>query len=482
MKLPVSPQNWITWLRWPSFLVLFGFLSLYVFKTYKLEKDRIQKEAGLLFVNSIQGLETELMQKWIFRRDSAHANLPLTMHFDSVRVMAFMGTHESSDPIVQDSAVHIRRSPIRINKVEQKMNIVTVESASNVESKGAISIVINRTSSGDTVQLASEIKNKLVAEFDQKLKAAKLPVTYRFRTTSDSIIFHQASRPVGSYHDMAAGIHYQIDLLNDHWLALRAIWSEILLALIVLLCLALAFYSMKATVKKEQLIQAAKNDFVQNMTHELKTPLATVQVAMEGLHEFDGKEDIVKRDEYISIAQQELARLSYMIDRVLSISKLEKELPPPVKEPIGLERLCQEVIQAFKLQIEKQHIAINLVAKQPDIVIFGDKQWVSGIVYNLVDNAIKYSNPIRPTIEIQLEKNDHHIRCSIQDNGPGIATEYQHRIFEKFYRVPQGNIHNVKGHGLGLAFVQKLVAEMGGAIQLVSEQGKGSQFQITWPV
>ena len=165
----------------------------------------------------------------------------------------------------------------------------------------------------------------------------------------------------------------------------------------------------------------------------------------------------------------------------MSISKLDKELPPAIKEIIHLHQLVSQIADTFKVQALKQHAVIEVHSTDKEISLVSDKQWLSGIVYNLLENAIKYADKAHTQIDIFLSKNNNDIEIRVQDNGPGIPEEYQSKIFEKFYRIPTGNVHTVKGHGLGLAFVKRMIQELGGNISLMSEQGKGSIFSITLP-
>jgi two-component system phosphate regulon sensor histidine kinase PhoR len=318
---------------------------------------------------------------------------------------------------------------------------------------------------------------------------AGLKVKYDFNKTKDTLMARDKN-PTGMYTDLASGAHYSVKVKNAGITALKSIWLELTLSILLLSSLAIAFYTMSRTIAQERALLTAKNDFIQNMTHELKTPIATVKVALEGLHEFDGMNDIDKRDEYLKISQYELDRLSLLVDRVLSLSKLDKELPPAVKEKIDLKDLVSQIADTFKVQALKQNAVINVHPSNANIYLTADKQWISGIIYNLIENAIKYADKDHTQIDLYLNKITNSeaglhlpgdIEIKIKDNGPGIAHEYQSKIFEKFYRIPHGNVHTIKGHGLGLAFVKKLVEEMGGKISLLSDPGKGSEFSITLP-
>ena len=289
------------------------------------------------------------------------------------------------------------------------------------------------------------------------------------------------SNVAGTYHDLASGEKYDVQIKSNHWIIFKKLLPEFLLALLLLFCLWLAFYSMISTIRREKNLLDAKSDFIQNMTHELKTPISTVRVALEALHQFDGIHDEKKKDDYLRISQNELDRLSLLVDRVLSMSMIDRALPDAQKELINLSMLISHITDTFKVQAEKQNTRIIIHPSDPTISIYADPQWISGIVYNLLDNAIKYTDKKESVIEINLHRMNELIELNISDNGPGIDRNHQTKIFEKFYRIPQGNVHTVKGHGLGLAFVWRMVKEMGGKISIESELGKGSIFNVSLP-
>jgi signal transduction histidine kinase len=166
---------------------------------------------------------------------------------------------------------------------------------------------------------------------------------------------------------------------------------------------------------------------------------------------------------------------------VLNISQIEKELPPNTLVRLNLQEVISEILNTLKLQFEKLNVKVNFNCKGEDFIILGDRQHFDGLLYNLLDNAMKYNSNPNPEINIQLTHENDKINIKIADNGMGIAQEHQKNVFEKFYRVPQGNVHNIKGHGLGLSYVAQVVQEMGGIIELESRESIGSVFTILIP-
>ena len=160
---------------------------------------------------------------------------------------------------------------------------------------------------------------------------------------------------------------------------------------------------MSRTITQEKSTLDCKNDFIQNMTHELKTPIATVKIALEGLHEYDGLQDIDKRDEYLKISQSEVERLSLLVDRVLSISKLDKEIAAGNKKSIDLTELIAQVADTCKVQALKQNAIVQVHVQDQDMKVYADRQWLTGILFNLIENAIKYADKDHTQIDLYAQ-------------------------------------------------------------------------------
>jgi signal transduction histidine kinase len=488
-------------------LILTAFLGLYLYKSYKNEQDNLKKEVGYLFVNAVNSIEGGMLNQWIFKSDSFNKKINFAgkAAHDSMKVVIIAGNHQDQDVEVtsmqkhslvlqaRDTESSFPRNPGEglpgKNNVFIRRNI-NEERRTLQETEGVISLIfraeLDSLNHGDSIhqnlRATIHLRDSLQQKFDVNLRKANLPIKYTLTQLQDTSKPKFSQKEIaGSYHDLASGEKYNVVIQSTLPIILKKMWPEVLLAFLLLSCLWLAFYSMSATIRKEKNLLDAKSDFIQNMTHELKTPISTVRVALEALHQFDGINDVKKRDDYLRISQNELDRLSLLVDRVLSMSKIDKALPAAQKEIINLSELVAHITETLKVQAEKQNTRIVIHQSDPKINIYADPQWVSGIVYNLLDNAIKYSDKDEPLIEIFLHKVKDQIELKVSDNGPGIGRDHQSKIFEKFYRVPQGNVHTVKGHGLGLAFVWRIVKEMGGKVSIDSELGKGSVFNVILP-
>ena len=208
-----------------------------------------------------------------------------------------------------------------------------------------------------------------------------------------------------------------------------------------------------------------------------KLLLSTVVILLKN---FNAIEDTARTEEYLDISRLELQRLELLVDKVLKLSMFENKRMELQKEPLDLKLLVNEVVGSLRLQLEKSHAQINLTS-EGDTMLRADRLHLLSVLFNLLDNALKYSNGNHNKIDIDITGTEENIVLIVRDNGIGIPAQYTNKIFEKFFRVPSGNQHNAKGHGLGLSYVSEVVRQHGGAINVQSQEGEGSIFTITLP-
>ena len=253
----------------------------------------------------------------------------------------------------------------------------------------------------------------------------------------------------------------------------------VLSLILVLLILILFFLSMRAFFRKEKLDEM-KNDFINNMTHEIKTPIATIGLACEMLQDPNIGSDPESNKTYIGIIGDENRRMRMLVETILQSSKMSsKNFQLNLKE-IDLNNTIENVAANFKLQISSRQGELKCNLDASPSIILGDELHITNMIYNLIDNAIKYSvNQLEINISTRIEGDN--ILLSVSDHGLGISKEDQKHIFEKFYRVSTGNIHNVKGFGIGLSYVHQVVALHKGTITVDSTLGEGTTFTVTLP-
>lgn len=287
--------------------------------------------------------------------------------------------------------------------------------------------------------------------------------------------------------------HYKVKLFNDSAVdqnqtlevffpekeryILRTIWN-VLGSSVLLLCLigGVFFYSVNTLLSQKKLA-VIKNDFINNMTHELKTPVSTISLALEIIRDKTLKNTPEKTDRYLSIINQENQRLGTQIEKVLNLAKLEKGDVELHTEALDLEEIIPEVLKNLSVQLESKKVEVAFFKHQGPYWVMADRVHLTNIVFNLIDNAIKYADNL-PLIRISLRKMPDYVEMSIKDNGLGIAKEHIIKIFDKFYRVSQGDLHDTKGYGLGLSYVKHLLELHGGSISVNSKLGKGTEFIV----
>jgi len=273
---------------------------------------------------------------------------------------------------------------------------------------------------------------------------------------------------------------YSASLLGFRGFILKAIAPQILFSILLTSITIIAFFVLYKNLRSQQRLMEIKNDFISNVTHELKTPVATVSVALEALKNFHGLDNPERTKEYLEIAQNELNRLTLMTDKILKAGAFENQEIVIEKKPVDLRAVTQQVLDSLQLLFEKNKAHVSLEATGNSFVLDGEASHLTNVIYNLLDNALKYS-PNEPTIKVLLQENADHIALTVQDNGLGIPSEYKTKIFEKFFRVPTGDVHNIKGYGLGLSYVSSVIKAHGGTVDVESEPGKGSNFTLTLP-
>ncbi|MCS5490843.1 sensor histidine kinase [Algoriphagus limi] len=261
---------------------------------------------------------------------------------------------------------------------------------------------------------------------------------------------------------------------------IRQVWLPISSSILFIGVIIWCFIYAIRVIFKQKALSDTKNDFINNMTHEFKTPLATVSLAVEALQDPELSTQDKFRDRYLGIIKDENKRLVAQVENVLQAAALDKQDFKLKLEEVDLSELLADAVDHFSLQIEKREGELVFENELQHTVIQADRFHISHIFNNLLDNANKYS-PEKPMITVRAWEEEDQILISIQDQGIGLSKDAQRKIFDKFYRVPTGNLHDVKGFGLGLSYVKTMLEAHKGGISVKSELGKGSTFTINLP-
>ncbi|MGL2966061.1 sensor histidine kinase [Flavobacterium sp. XGLA_31] len=254
-----------------------------------------------------------------------------------------------------------------------------------------------------------------------------------------------------------------------------------LLSIIFTLVIIIAYSSALSQLIKQRQISEIKTDFINNMTHEFKTPIATINLALDAIKNPKVIEDKEKVHRYLQMIRDENKRMHAQVENVLRISKLEKKELEINKESNNIHDIIEDAIEHVNLIVEDRNgsITTHLNATRTSVLL--NDVHFTNVLVNILDNAIKYS-PNEPMIDIYTENIKEFVIIKIKDQGAGMTKAAQKRIFEKFYREHTGDVHNVKGHGLGLAYVKRIVEDHNSEIFVESEKGKGSTFIIKVPL
>lgn len=275
---------------------------------------------------------------------------------------------------------------------------------------------------------------------------------------------------------VSSGYQLLIDFPHQRNYLAKQMWPTLLASLLLILIVVVAFYTAVSTIFKQKKVSEIKNDFISNMTHELKTPISTISLACEAIEDPDVSTSSESVHSFIGMISAENKRLGKLVEKVLQTSLLEKGSLKIQKEVHPIHNIVKDAIKAFRIQFQRQGGRID-EGIIDEVFLAVDKVHFSNVIINLLDNALKYSTD-EPNAQIDLVKTTSGMCLKIKDNGIGIKKEDQKRIFDKLYRVSTGDIHNVKGFGLGLDYVKSIINLHGGTVNVKSEFGKGSIFKI----
>ncbi len=351
-------------------------------------------------------------------------------------------------------------------------------------------------------QVNVPLKQRVAAQNIDSLIATELmnsgiSLSYSYRIGSvqaDSIIFSTASAysdqflPQNTYKtalfskDMVRdGGYLMVSFPQKSSVILSNMGSILLSSVGLLLILAASFIYTISSILKQKKIAEMKSDFINNMTHEFKTPVATIMIASEALKDPEINDNIARVNKLAGIIYDENIRLGNHIERVLNIAKIDKEDVKLDHFPQQVNDLISAVVDSMELQLQKNNTQVSLNLGAQNSTVSGDELHLSNVIYNLVDNANKYSKD-SAKISITTLNDNRNLIIRVKDNGVGMNKEQLKKIFDQFYRIPTGNLHDVKGFGLGLSYVNTIVKKMKGTVSVKSEKDKGSEFEIKFPL
>jgi len=409
-----------------------GFLTHWLIGEYESEKEELQLQQNNEFFKGILfALET-----------------------DSVNEVKFEDPfYEEDRGLLSIKVDTMRNNILRIEKQESINTTLGIETIGSFKEQ-------YKVIRGDTMRITGEARlNEETKEIDTFYN---IDINKKLSDNDEEIIF----------------------LSDESQISTRAVLQRMmpkfLISLLIIGSVIGSFIVLARSLSRQRELTELKNDFMANMTHELKTPVSTISVALEALKDFGVGENPKLREEYMDITISEANRLGMLVDKALNISLFEKGRVHFANEEIDLKHEVLNIERTLKVYHEHHNVEFNVESIGERFMINGDKSHLVNVIHNLIENAMKYSKE-KKRISVTLEELSDRIELKIQDNGIGISNADQERIFQKFYRVTKGNVHDTKGHGLGLSYVKMAVEEMRGKIKVDSIEGEGSRFILTFP-
>jgi len=351
--------------------------------------------------------------------------------------------------------------------------------------------IASHTSKLPLHQRVSEEKIKNLLE--RELEKREIKSDFEFGVYSNSIstnlhsdnfsLSHPATYGVPLFEDGVGNSDYQllVNFTEKKKVVLSSVVLMAALSIIFTLIIVIAYSSALSQLIKQRQISQIKTDFINNMTHEFKTPIATINLALDAIRNPKIAQDEEKKKRYLKMIRDENRRMHAQVENVLRISKLEKNELDLKKERLQLHEIVEDAITHIELIVEDRggYIQTHFGALRSSVL--ANEDHFTNVVVNMLDNAVKYSDD-EPKIDIYTENVKNYIILKIRDQGVGMSKLVQKKIFDKFYREHTGDIHNVKGHGLGLSYARRIIDDHHGQVWVESEKGKGSTFIIKLPL
>jgi len=483
--------RWLTGLMGITLLVITGFQMYWLKNSYDREKKTLEIKAQVQFQETVRrlqvtkfklGMPGDSLHKGkmrMFVTDDIKGDKQLRVNMLPQKTEVITLVNSIRDKI-NDSQMKDMKGPQMMFRTKNGTMFTRRDSIpgrfeERLEING--NNVYRYLSGVDSLQDSLKI-SEITSAYAKSLKEEKLDVPFTI-VRLDSAKFEEEPDMSHAMVGFSHPVTYELQLGSSFSYLVKKISLPILFSIFLVGVTLLSFVLLYRTLLKQHRLAEIKNEFISNITHELKTPIATVGVAIEALKNFNAIQDPQRTKEYLDISSNELQRLGLLVDKVLKLSMLEKREIELKYEMVDLLSVVNEVATSMRLQLEKYHATLK-INTEGDTNLFADRLHLLSVVFNLLDNSLKYSKG-EPQIRINLKGSDHEVELRIADNGIGISPEYKNKVFEKFFRVPSGNTHNTKGYGLGLSYVAHIVAKHHGTVSVESEEGKGTEFIIKLP-
>lgn len=452
-----------------------------------LDKDKKADEEAisqlLIYRKNNSTKETLIYKSNVLQEDYKLSSSLFDIGLDSLDITNIIGT--SSTEIYSDVGASEKdlKSPI-----SEIIRTGTIDEAQKLSFKKSFKEVFKRKPIHKRVS-----KDEIEALLSEKLQKYGINIGFEFaiystdlatKVRSDNFENDKKSTfgvPVFYDENNRSLYRLLVNFPDDREFILSGVIGMIMLSIIFTLIIIIAYGSALFQLVKQRKIAEIKTDFINNMTHEFKTPIATINLALDAIRNpkvIDDKERVLR---YLSMIKEENKRMHAQVENVLRISKLEKNELNISKDRVDLHDLLEDALSHVELIVEDRKGYIKTFFNADKSSVLANETHFTNVIVNILDNAIKYS-PEAPEIEVSTENVGTNIILKVKDYGSGMSKAAAKRVFEKFYREHTGNIHNVKGHGLGLAYVKRIVEDHQGHVSVETEKDKGSTFIIKLPL
>ena len=463
-------------------------LNKYFERYQSLDKEKRKDTASIsqlfIYQKNNNTKETLIYKQSIREEDYKLSSSLLDIGLDSLMVQEIIGS--SSSEIY--SNIDFSEKDLNKSPIVQLANSVDMSEAErnflDKNLKAALSKipVHKRVSEFEIKELLSRKLNEFGIDLDYEFAIYSNDLATKVQ--SERFEYDKASTfSIPIFYDEGNRSRYKllVNFADDGKFILSSIMGMIMMSIIFTSIIIIAYTSALFQLVKQRKISQIKTDFINNMTHEFKTPIATINLALDAIKNPKIIEDTDKVKRYLNMIREENKRMHAQVENVLRISKLEKNELNIGKDRVDLHDLIVDAIAHVELLVEDRDGYIKTYFEAENSSVLANETHFTNVIVNVLDNAIKYS-PNTPKIEVYTENVGTNILLKIKDHGSGMSKAAAKRVFEKFYREHTGNIHNVKGHGLGLAYVKRIVEDHQGYVSVESEKDNGSTFTIKLPI
>lgn len=446
----------IAFLMVATLIVLLFFSIQWLRSQYAEQKTSLQESFKRIYLNTYY----DIMEKKVKFGDFTMTIGDTNTHKYTI-IQNHQTTYVTFDSAKSKGHITVEKGDSAGNNIKKLMSYILMRTLVDSKKKDSLNDCANTCITPDSLLVRQK--------FISSLKQNNITVVASWKKDGDSwAIRLDDSKPEPTVFIS----HYSFYLI-------KKIIPQILFTLLLFIVCCFAFILSYTTLKKQYRLNLQKDDFINNMSHELQTPVATATVAIEALQNFDAMNDMQKRKDYLEMAAWEMNRLGKLVTNMISNIQMENGSINMLKKTLDINNLLQSLSDNMQPLFKEKQKTITYSSASKNITVNADAVHLEGAIYNILDNAIKYGGN---HVTLNLKPNGETCIITIRDNGKGIPDEYKKKVFDKFFRIPSGNIHNIKGQGLGLSYTRFVIKSHGGEIKQENNSQGGADFIITLPI